>query len=174
MVKTKGLDRAGEVKLIRRKNAKGKGSRKELETIDILHSLGFTCTKAGGSFGKWDIVAIDDERVLLIQVKSNRWPQQMELKRLMEGPVPEFCARLIFRFDDRKPLKVATMIAKEGRITLHEIKESAYTQAQESKRSSRREDYLREKLRTTTADNQGGCNDGTETEATDSIGQVGQ
>jgi hypothetical protein len=157
LVKIKELLREGEVKSIKRKSAKGKGSRKELETIDILKALGFTCTKAGGSFGKWDIVAIDDERVLLIQVKSNRWPPQMDLKRLMEGPVPEFCARLIFRFDDRRPLKVATMVEKDGRIQIHVLENSAYTQAQETHRFTRREEYARSKQQT---DTNGGCDDG--------------
>lgn len=172
MVKTQDLDKVGEVKLTRRKQAKKKGSRKEIETIDILKTLGFTCTKAGGSFGSWDIVAIDDERVLLIQVKSNRWPAQIELQRLNAGAVPQFCARLIFRFDDRKALRVATMIEKGGRVHIHEIENSAYTQAQEAQRSSRRMDYLREKQRTASdSTNQtGGCNDGTEAETADSAG----
>ena len=172
MVKTEEIDRVGEAKLIRRKHAKKKGSRKEIETIDILKTLGFTCTKAGGSFGSWDIVAIDDERVLLIQVKSNRWPAQVELQKLSAGAVPEFCARLIFRFDDRKPLRVATMTEKGGRVYIHEIEQNAYTQAQEAQRSARREDYLREKQRTA-ANNQGGCNDGRETETADSASELG-
>jgi hypothetical protein len=161
-VKAKSLDRVGEVKLVRRKSAKGKGSRKELETIEILKSLGFTCTKAGGSFGSWDVVGYDDERVLLIQVKSNRWPAQIELRRLMEGPVPDSCARLIFRFDDRKPLKVATMIEKSGRIQIHVLENSAYTQAQATHRGERREVYAREKRkRGSETINRGGCDDGT-------------
>jgi hypothetical protein len=163
LVKAKGLDRAGEVKLVRRKQNKKKGSRKEIETMDILHSLGFTCTKAGGSFGRWDVVAIDEERVLLIQVKSNRWPAQFELKRLMEGAVPEFCARLIFRFDDRRPLKVGTMVVEgDGRVKVYELADSAYTQAQEAKRLTQREQYHKGKARTNHSI--GGSADGTETE----------
>jgi len=162
LVKTEELDRVGEVKLTRRKQAKKKGSRKEIETIDILKTLGFTCTKAGGSFGSWDIVAIDDERVLLIQVKSNRWPAQVELQRLMAGAVPDFCARLIFRFDDRKALRVATMMEKGGRVYIHEVENSAYTQAQETQRHLRREEYHREKRELQPDHNNqgGGCDDG--------------
>lgn len=53
-------------------NAKGKGARNELKCRDFFVDRGYLVTKAGGSLGVFDIIAINNSEVLLIQVKSNR------------------------------------------------------------------------------------------------------
>ena len=40
------------------RNAKAKGARAERRAITLLEALGYCCTKAGGSLGVFDIVAI--------------------------------------------------------------------------------------------------------------------
>jgi Holliday junction resolvase len=63
------------------KNAKAKGSQREHKTIKLLEQKGYACTRAAGSLGDWDIVAIpkkseiwllSDHKVRLVQVKSNK------------------------------------------------------------------------------------------------------
>lgn len=52
--------------------AKVKGSRVEKELQYILENNGYNVTKSGGSFGLFDLVAINQNHLLLVQVKANR------------------------------------------------------------------------------------------------------
>ena len=73
-----------------RMNRKRKGSRNELKTKRYLEKeAGYQCTKAGGSLGAWDLIAIDRQGVLLVQVKSNRMPGPKERKRLQDFVAPD-------------------------------------------------------------------------------------
>lgn len=49
--------------------SKRKGSRAELKCIRILETAGYLCTKAGGSLGLFDVVALGPVDVRAIQVK---------------------------------------------------------------------------------------------------------
>lgn len=53
-------------------SAKSKGSRNERRAIKVLEAAGYTCTKAGGSLGLFDIVAISKQGIRLVQVKTGR------------------------------------------------------------------------------------------------------
>jgi len=59
-------------------NAKRKGSRNERRAIKILEDAGYHCTCAAGSLGMFDIIAVSQQDVRLIQVKSNRLPIRTE------------------------------------------------------------------------------------------------
>lgn len=48
---------------------KRKGSRAELKSIRRLEADGYLCTKAGGSLGVFDVIAIGPHDVKAIQVK---------------------------------------------------------------------------------------------------------
>lgn len=63
---------------------KAKGARRERQARDILITKGYLVTKAGGSLGAFDLVAIgpDDDR--LVQVKSNRPPGRQEMAILKD------------------------------------------------------------------------------------------
>ena len=69
---------------------KAKGSRRERHVRDVLLDTGWAVTRAAGSMGLWDLVAIrrnvaPDEYlpfVRLVQVKSNRWPKRPEMDAL--------------------------------------------------------------------------------------------
>lgn len=52
-------------------NRKAKGYRNELKTRYTLEAAGYTCIRAGGSLGMFDIIAFGLEGVRLIQVKTN-------------------------------------------------------------------------------------------------------
>jgi hypothetical protein len=82
------------------KNAKAKGSEREHKTIRWLESFGHTCTRSAGSLGAFDIIAISDIGVCLVQVKSNCWPGPKEREEMMAIPSPDNGTRLMVRWDD--------------------------------------------------------------------------
>ncbi len=86
-------------------NKKRKGNKNEHKSISLLENMGYRCTRAAASLGEWDIVAISPKDVLLVQVKSNKWPDSLEMKRLEEFKCPNCVKKLIHRWDDykRKP-----------------------------------------------------------------------
>ena len=51
-------------------NPKAKGSRAERRAIRLLEAAGYVCTKAGGSLGLFDVIAIGAADVRCIQVKA--------------------------------------------------------------------------------------------------------
>jgi len=51
-----------------------KGSRAEHKTIRVLEAAGYCCTRAAGSLGAWDVIAIGPGDVRLVQVKSGKAP----------------------------------------------------------------------------------------------------
>lgn len=85
-----------------RMNAKAKGARNEHRTIELLESGGYRCTRAAASLGVFDIVAIGETDILLIQTKSNRWPSKTEMERIEEFPAPANCRKLIHVWKDRQ------------------------------------------------------------------------
>ena len=66
----------------RLKNPKAKGTRLELKARRILEDNGYYVTRAAGSLGLWDLVAVPSrqagDKTRLIQVKANRWPSKKE------------------------------------------------------------------------------------------------
>ena len=50
-------------------NSKAKGTRAERRAIRILETAGYICTKAGGSLGLFDVIAIGRVDVRAVQVK---------------------------------------------------------------------------------------------------------
>ncbi len=63
--------------------SKAKGTRSELKVRDQLLGDGWWVSRAGGSLGIWDLVALHpDGPVRLVQVKTNRGPRRDEMGRL--------------------------------------------------------------------------------------------
>jgi Holliday junction resolvase len=50
--------------------SKAKGSRSERKAVKLLEARGYACTKAGGSLGLFDIIALGPSDVRCVQVKS--------------------------------------------------------------------------------------------------------
>ena len=79
---------------------KAKGARRERATIKELEKEGYSCTKAGGSLGTWDIIGVHPELCpVLVQVKSNRVPGKAELLRMAEAP-GKGCHKLVYVWID--------------------------------------------------------------------------
>jgi hypothetical protein len=83
-------------------NAKAKGTRNEHRSIQILESAGYQCTRAAGSLGAWDIIAIGSTDVVLCQVKTRDWPGSVEMETLRAFPIPPNAQKLVHRWRDRQ------------------------------------------------------------------------
>lgn len=83
-------------------NAKRKGTRNEHRSMILLEAAGYRCTRAAASLGAWDIIGIGSTHVLLVQVKTNRWPSTAEMGTLKAFPAPTQCRKLIHRWKDRQ------------------------------------------------------------------------
>lgn len=73
--------------------SKRKGTRNEHKSIRLLESLGYVCTKAGGSLGVWDIIAISPKDILLCQIKTNRTAPPHEREQMQMFQAPKCCVR---------------------------------------------------------------------------------
>ena len=84
---------------------KAKGTRWELECQKMLEAEGYWVTKAGGSLGAFDLVALGDENIICVQCKCNRWADPDERKTMEQLPAlangDVFIE--IWRKDDYKP-----------------------------------------------------------------------
>ena len=85
-------------------NAKAKGTKNEHRSMAVLESAGYRCTRSAASLGAWDIIGISSRDVLLVQVKSTRWPGGVEMETLREFVVPPACRKLIHRWRHRQRL----------------------------------------------------------------------
>jgi len=65
-----------------------KGARREHATMRLLEADGYVCIRAAGSHGAFDVVAFSAADVVLVQVKSNRWPGTAEMAALRAFPTP--------------------------------------------------------------------------------------
>lgn len=63
---------------------KRKGARRELQAKAILEDFGWCVTKAGGSLGLFDLVAIQGRDIIFIQVKSNKRPPKKEREAIQK------------------------------------------------------------------------------------------
>lgn len=83
-------------------NAKAKGTRNEHRSRQLLEAAGYAVTRAAGSMGAWDLVAIGSTDVVLVQVKTRDWPGLVEMETLISFAVPPNCRRLVHRWRDRQ------------------------------------------------------------------------
>jgi len=92
------LVRAGR----REMNTKRKGTRAERRAIAILEAAGYCCTKAGGSLGVFDVIAIlaIDVRALQVNAGTARC-SPLEREQIQFLPVPRNVSKEIWRFPDR-------------------------------------------------------------------------
>ena len=81
-------------------STKSKGTAREHKTMKYLEARGYKCSRTAASLGEWDIFAISPETVLLVQVKSNRWPGRPEMERLRVFSAPAGVLKQVWRWDD--------------------------------------------------------------------------
>jgi Holliday junction resolvase len=97
-------------------NCKRKGSRAELKAIRILEAAGYVCTKAGGSLGLFDVVAVGRLDVRLLQVKSGgAYASAVEREQLELLPVPANCSKEIWRFPNFARTPLVERLSREER-----------------------------------------------------------
>ena len=94
-------------------NQKAKGTRNEHRSMR-LEAAGYSCTRAAASLGAWDIVAIGPTDVVLVQVKSNRWPDEVEMEDLRQFRCPVDCRESVHRWRDRRQLPDRKEIQQAG------------------------------------------------------------
>jgi Holliday junction resolvase len=83
-------------------NCKAKGARAERRCMRILQAAGYSCTKAGGSLGAFDVIAIGSADVRCIQVKAGgEYLSGVEREALQAITVPANVSRECWRFPDR-------------------------------------------------------------------------
>jgi Holliday junction resolvase len=83
-------------------NHKAKGARGERRAMRLLEQLGYVCTKAGGSLGLFDVVAIGPHDVKVIQVKcGGQYLSGVEREQIQALTVPANVSRECWRFPDR-------------------------------------------------------------------------
>ena len=81
---------------------KRKGSRAERRVMTILEDAGYVCTRAGGSLGLFDVIAIGAADVRCVQVKSGTARcSSIEREQLQLLPVPSNVSKEIWRLPDR-------------------------------------------------------------------------
>ena len=85
------------------KNPKAKGTRLEHRTIRLLEAVGYSCIRAAGSLGPFDLVAVNRLGSRFIQVKANDWPRpaERETMRLAARNLPPDSLVECWRWDDR-------------------------------------------------------------------------
>jgi hypothetical protein len=87
-----------------RVNTKAKGTAREHRSIALLETAGYTCMRAAGSLGVWDIIGIGSIDIVLCQVKSRDFPGSGEMEVLREFICPANCRKLIHRWRNGQPL----------------------------------------------------------------------
>ena len=74
------------------------GTRTEKRSTAVLERDGYVVTRSAGSRGVWDLIGIRRSDVVLVQVKTRRWPKSVEMRRLREFECPKGVRRLIYRW----------------------------------------------------------------------------
>lgn len=82
-------------------NTAHKGRRQEHRSIRIYKAQGFECIRAAGSKGAWDFIAISGHTIVLVQVRSGKWPPPAERRRLGAFLAPLNCQRELHRWRPR-------------------------------------------------------------------------
>jgi Holliday junction resolvase-like predicted endonuclease len=89
---------------------KSKGRRNEYKAIKILRDQGYQCTRSAASLGVWDIIAISETHIKLVQVKTNKMPSQNEIKNMRDYKAPTICSKEVWLFKDKEPLPIIKVV----------------------------------------------------------------
>ena len=99
----------------KRINTAAKGRRLEHKTIRVLEAAGYDCTRAAASKGTWDIVAMNEDNLRLIQVKANHPPGPKERQSMAGAKAPPLASTefRVWKDNVREPL--IKILLKGGR-----------------------------------------------------------
>jgi hypothetical protein len=79
-------------------NTGEKGRRNEHRSMAVLEEQGYACIRSSNSRSPWDVVALRSSELVLVQVKSSRWPGSQEVAAMRAFPCPPGCRRLVHRW----------------------------------------------------------------------------
>lgn len=83
-------------------NTKAKGTRAEHKAMRLLEAIGYSCVRAGGSLGMFDVIALGPTDIKCLQVKSGgEYCSKIERELMRECRLPANCSREVWRFPDR-------------------------------------------------------------------------
>lgn len=83
-------------------NAKAKGTRAEHRAMRLLERDGYACTRSSASLGLFDVIAVGQVDVRLIQVKAgSSYLSDVEREQIQALIVPANVSRECWRFPDR-------------------------------------------------------------------------
>lgn len=71
------------------------GRRCEYKSIHLMESYGFYCIRSAGSKGLWDLMAIHEDVVVLIQVKRDKRPSARYMQPLVEFVCPPYVKKIL-------------------------------------------------------------------------------
>ena len=83
-------------------NTAAKGARNEHRSVAILEAAGYRCTRSAASKGAWDIVGVSSTDFVLVQCKSNRWPNTVEMEAMQLFPAPPNARKIVHLWRDRQ------------------------------------------------------------------------
>jgi Holliday junction resolvase len=84
-----------KIKKRRISNPKAKGIKKENDSKKRLEDIGYAVTRSAASEGVFDLIAINEIDILLIQVKSGRKPTKEEMEKIRNFKCPNSCTKLL-------------------------------------------------------------------------------
>lgn len=70
--------------------------------MTLLRAAGFRATRSGGSLGVFDLIGISSSSIILVQVKTNRWPSPAEMESIREFPAPSNAIKIVHCWRDYK------------------------------------------------------------------------
>lgn len=91
--------------------AKRKGTHNEHRSMAYLEAAGYRCTRSGSSLGCWDLIGVSPLSVVLIQVKTNRWPGTAEMRELRDFAAPASVQKLIHRWNNYAQVPVVREVS---------------------------------------------------------------
>ena len=83
-------------------SAASKGARNEHRSMRLLEAAGYRCTRSAASLGEWDVIGIGTTDIVLVQVKTGRWPGSEEMSVLAEFSAPPNARKLVHRWMPRQ------------------------------------------------------------------------
>lgn len=99
-----------------------KGDRAERKTIAYLEARGYSCCRAAGSLGAWDVIAVGSLLVRLIQVTCNRRKGPADRATLASFVVPPaFVVCEMWMWTDRENHPVILRWSNQQRCWLAEV-----------------------------------------------------
>ena len=94
-----------------------RGRKKEYRVKEILEGLGYHCTRASSSKGLFDIIAVNEKKVRLIQVKytaKDKYYEDKNCKEVRKLKVPENVTKELWVFKlGKRGYEIVELVGKE-------------------------------------------------------------